>query len=166
MAKPFFSRRLPVFGTYAMFILCMVFFLLPFALRGARLAINAMQNNVADWLPSDYPETQDLREFRKYFVGDQFVVVSGPWCKEGESVYTNFKRKLFEESLEYTRVLQESNNEEELRAHQKGDELGLMFASNYHQDWGQQQEKWLLGRNGQWYWINRKHKDRSVPSTN
>ena len=62
MVKRFFSVRVPVFGTAAMLVLCMVFFLLPFALRGARMAINDMQNNVADWLPSHFPETVDLKE--------------------------------------------------------------------------------------------------------
>ena len=86
MVKRFFSIRVPFFGTVAMVLLCSVFFLLPFALRGARLALGDMQNNVADWLPEHYTETQDLREFRKYFYGDQFVVVSGPWYKNLKKV--------------------------------------------------------------------------------
>ena len=114
-----------------------------------------MQNNVADWLPADYEETKELREFRKYFFGDQFVVISGPWCHEGDQVYTNLVRKLREESLEYEPTLRESKQIEELRAHRKGDDLGLMYTGNYHETWGQQREKWLLGRKGQWYWVNR-----------
>ena len=42
------------------YVWLLVFFLLPFAGRGARLAVNDIKNNVADWLPSDYPETKDL----------------------------------------------------------------------------------------------------------
>ncbi len=139
-----------------MVLLCTVFFLLPFALRGARLGLNDMQNNVADWLPKDYVETKELSEFRKYFYGgDQFVCVSGPWCKEGDPRYTNLLRKLREESLEYETVLKEAQSEEELAAHRVGDELGLLFAGNYHEDWGEEREKWLMGRNGQWYFIER-----------
>jgi len=139
-----------------MLLLCTVFFLLPFALRGARLGLNDMQNNVADWLPDHYTETKELKEFRRYFYGgDQFVVVSGPWCKEGDPRYTNLFRKIHEESMDYEKVLKEAQNEEELRAHRKGDELGLLFTGNYHEDWGEQREKWLKGRNGQWYFIQR-----------
>ena len=140
-----------------MALLCTVFFLLPFALRGARLGLDDMQNNVADWLPDYYTETQELNEFKKYFYGgDQFVVVSGPWCKEGDPRYTNLKRKIFEESLEYEKVLKEVQNDEELRAHRKGDELGLLYTGNYMEDFGEEREKWLKGKNASWYYINRK----------
>ncbi len=138
-----------------MLILCVVCFLMPFAGRGARLSVESMSNNVADWLPAEYEETQDLREFRKYFVGDQFVIVSGPWCREGNQVYTNFIRKLREESLEHEELLRETRRDEEIRAHQTGDELGLLYTGNYHETWGENREKWLLGADGQWYFIKR-----------
>ena len=138
-----------------MLILCLVCFLVPFALRGARLAIDDMRNNVADWLPDHFPETKDLAEFRRYFVGDQFVVVSGDWCKEGEGAYVNLRRKLLEESIQYESVLADRGATERIRAHRKGDELGLLYTGNYHEDWGQEREKWLLGKEGQWYFINR-----------
>jgi predicted RND superfamily exporter protein len=155
MVKRFFSIPVPLVGSVAMLLLCTVFFLLPFALRGAKLALADMQNNVADWLPDDYPETQELAEFRKYFFGDQFAVVSGPWCKEGNPAYINLVRKIREESLEYEKVLNESQSDEEIRAHQVGDEYGLMYTGNYHEDWGQQREKWLKGSRDKWYFINR-----------
>ena len=137
-----------------MVLLCTVFFLLPFALRGARLGLNDMQNNVADWLPDDYTETKELGEFRKYFYGgDQFVCVSGPWCKEDNPVYINFLSKLREESQDYEN---KNQNDEEFEAHRKGNELGLLYDGNFHEDWGEQQEKWLRGRNGKWYFINRR----------
>jgi predicted RND superfamily exporter protein len=152
MTKRFFSLHVPIFGSVAMVLLCTVFFLLPFALRGARLGLSDMQNNVADWLPDHYTETKELEEFRKYFYGgDQFVCVSGPWCKEGDARYINFLSKLREESQEY-----ENKNDEELEAHRKGDELGLLYDGNFHEDWGEHQEKWLRGRNGKWYFINRR----------
>ncbi|MEM7455946.1 MAG: MMPL family transporter [Planctomycetota bacterium] len=157
MTNRFFSNRIPFFGTVAMLVLCIVCFLLPFALRGARMAMTDMQNNVADWLPDDYPETVDLKEFRNYFVGDQFVMVTGPWCREGDPNYVALLRKLRSESVENDDVLKEMGLEEELRAHRKGNELGLIppNGGNYHQDWGQHNEKWLQGANQQWYWINR-----------
>ncbi|MEQ1903967.1 MAG: MMPL family transporter [Pirellulaceae bacterium] len=154
--KRFFSRRIPVFYNVAMLMLCIVFFLLPFGLRGARMAVSEIQNNVADWLPKHFEETVDLVEFRKYFLGDAFVVVSGPWCKEGNSVFNNFRNKVFEESLAYEQVLREQNATEIIRAHKLGDQLGLMSIGTYHEDWGQYSEKWLRGKNQKWYFVNRK----------
>ena len=162
MTKRFYSLPVPFFGSVALLILCCVAFLIPFAGRGARLAMDQMVNNVADWLPDDYQETKELKEFKKYFSGGgQFVVVSGPWCKDakdgtGNPTCSNLKRKIFEESLEYEKSLIQQGRTEELRAHRKGDELGLLFADKYHEDWGEQAEKWLLGRDKQWYFINRR----------
>ena len=157
MTKRFYSLPVPFFGSVALLILCCFAFLVPFAGRGARLAMDQMVNNVADWLPDDYQETKELNEFKKYFFGGgQFVAVSGPWCKEGDPTYVNLKRKIYEESLDYEKELIQQGRTEELRAHRKGDELGLLFADKYHRDWGEQNEKWLQGRDKQWYFINRR----------
>ena len=157
MSKRFYSLPVPFFGSVALLILCCFAFLVPFAGRGARLAMDEMVNNVADWLPDDYQETKELNEFKKYFFGGgQFVVISGPWCREGDPTYVNLKRKIYEESLAYEKELIQQGRTEELRAHRKGDELGLLFADKYHQDWGEQNEKWLQGRDKQWYFINRR----------
>jgi predicted RND superfamily exporter protein len=73
-AKPtFFARR-------SLIILMVVFFFVPFALRGARLAIQGMKNDVKDWLPKDFPETAELEWFRDHFISEQFVVVSWDKC--------------------------------------------------------------------------------------
>ena len=54
MKKPtFFSR-------WGLLILCVLFFLTPFALRGARMAMQRMSNRMKDWLPADFTETADL----------------------------------------------------------------------------------------------------------
>ena len=155
MVKPFYSRKVNYFGNIAFLIICAICFCLPFALKGARMSLDNMQNNVADWLPDHYPETKDLKEFRKYFYGDQFVVVSGPWCKEGDPAFTNLRRKLQEESMDYDRVLVETGRVEERRAHEVGDKLGLLYAGSFHEDFGEQREKWLQGRDKKWYFINR-----------
>ena len=61
MQRPtFFARR-------AVLILVIVFFFVPFALRGARMAVQGMKNDVKDWLPKEFAETKDLEEFRRYF---------------------------------------------------------------------------------------------------
>ena len=160
MLKRTYSRPLTIwpfkiFGSVAMLLMCTVFFLLPFALRGAKLAVTDMQNNVADWLPDHYVETVELKEFGKYFDGgDRFIVLTGPWCKEGNPTFSKLRTHIREESLEYESTL-EKTDYDELQAHRLGDELGLMFADKYHEDWGEQREKWLMGREGQWYFITR-----------
>jgi len=74
MEKPtFFARR-------ALLILVVVFFFVPFALRGARMAVQGMRNDVKDWLPKDFAETRDLDDFRKHFLSEQFVLVSWDGC--------------------------------------------------------------------------------------
>src|SRR5438874_5434770 len=77
MQRPtFFARR-------AILILVVVFFFVPFALRGARMAVQGMKNDVKDWLPKDFEETKDLEEFRQYFLSEQFVLVSWDGCHGG-----------------------------------------------------------------------------------
>ena len=145
-----------IFGSVSMLLLCTVCFFMPFALRGAKLALQDMQNNVADWLPDDYVETVELKEFSKYFDGgDRFLVLTGPWCKEGNNTYESLLKKIRSESLEHESSLRASGRDDEIRAHQIGDEYALLFADKYHEDWGEQREKWLQGRNGQWYFITR-----------
>ena len=69
MKRPFFAR-------HALLVLMAIFFMAPFALRGARMALQYMKNDVKDWLPSDFAETAELDWFRDHFLGEQFVVVS------------------------------------------------------------------------------------------
>ena len=73
-AKPsFFARR-------GIIILMVIFFLVPFALRGARMSVQGMKNDLKDWLPKDFPETADLDWFRQHFVSETFVVASWDGC--------------------------------------------------------------------------------------
>ena len=57
-----------------------IFFAVPFALRGARMAVNRMKNDVKDWLPKNFAETRELDWFREHFLGEQFVVLSWDGC--------------------------------------------------------------------------------------
>jgi predicted RND superfamily exporter protein len=42
---------------------------------------------------------------------------------------------------------------ERLRARQLGDRLGLFTTGNYHENWGGQNERWLLGDKDDWYYV-------------
>jgi uncharacterized protein len=46
-------------------------------------AIQNKTNRVTDWLPETYQETEELHRFRRYFVSDQFVVISWEGCRLG-----------------------------------------------------------------------------------
>src|SRR6478672_8902485 len=89
MQKKFFARN-------ALLILMVVFFFVPFALRGARHALQGMKNDVKDWLPGSYTETGDLFWFKKHFLGEQFVVISweGLHGDEQDEKFSLFLEKL------------------------------------------------------------------------
>src|SRR5947207_8142333 len=94
MQRPtFFARR-------AIPILIVVFFFVPFALRGARMAVQGMKNDVKDWLPKDLDETKDLSEFRDHFLSEQFVLLSWDGCygDEQDERYRMFLAKLTPET--------------------------------------------------------------------
>ena len=69
---------------FAPHILVSSILLAPLAFWGAFKAINSNRNDVSDWLPANYPETLQLHWFRKYFVADQFVLISWDGCQLGE----------------------------------------------------------------------------------
>lgn len=154
MKRPFLAKRIPFFGSLAMLVLCMVFFLLPFFFRSARFAIDDVKNEVSDWLPSDFKETEELAEFRKFFLGDQFVLVSWPNCNADDPNFHRLVELLKRESLEYDGII----SEEETRAHEMGDKLGWHYTGVYHEDAGSEQERWFQGNGGKWYFITKQGK--------
>src|SRR5687768_10796533 len=165
-AKPtFFARR-------SLLILMVIFFLVPFAMRGARLAIQGMKNDVKDWLPADFPETADLDWFRDHFVSEQFVIVSWDGCKgdASDERYKLFVAKLQPELPPSQRKALDEENQPAAEAladaepgeeedeeivnptryfHRQdfiGDQLGLYLTGDQFYDWGGQKEKWLRGK--------------------
>ncbi len=185
MQRPtFFARR-------AILILVVVFFFVPFALRGARMAVQGMKNDVKDWLPKEFEETKDLEEFRQYFLSEQFVLVSWDGCHggPGDERFQMFLAKLTPE-VPPTVAAKEAVAQEKADASEStsdklaagpdrplnnptryihrdenfiGDKLGLYYAGNWYENWGEKGEKWLKGRtiredgtNGErWYYLTR-----------
>ena len=92
MKRPFFAR-------HALLVLMAIFFMAPFALRGARMALQRMKNDVKDWLPADFAETAELDWFRDHFLGEQFVVVSWEGCtgRSDDESFMTLVDKLFPE---------------------------------------------------------------------
>lgn len=78
MGKPSILTR------FAPHILVVCALFAPLTIWGAIKAINSNRNDVSDWLPASYPETEQLRWFRHYFVADQFILISWDGCKLGD----------------------------------------------------------------------------------
>ena len=168
MKPSFFSRPVPIFGNVAVAILFAVFFLVPFAFRGARLAVKSLTNDVKDWLPPDYPETKKLRWFNEHFMGEQFIIVTWPGCSEEDPRFHKFVEKLRAEvadsgsghglpdpdsTVQDRDTNQSAPESDEERAHKFGDQKGLSYAGTYYEGWGSHGEKWLAGDDDQWYYI-------------
>lgn len=154
MKRPLLAKRIPLFGSVAMLVLCMVFFLLPFFFRSARFAIDDVRNEVADWLPSDLKETRELGEFRDYFSGDQFVLVSWPGCNRDHQNFDRLVEALKRESLEYEGEV----SDEERKAHAMGNRLGWHYGGSYHESAGDEQQRWFQGNGGAWFFITKEGK--------
>ncbi|MBL8889559.1 MAG: MMPL family transporter [Planctomycetaceae bacterium] len=154
MKKPFLARRLPFFGSVAMFVLCLIFFLVPFFARSARFAVDDVRNDVSDWLPDHFIETQQLKEFRDYFLGEQFVLVSWDGCNEDDRNFQTLVKMLRRESLAHS----EAVTDEEKEAHRLGDEYAWHYADDYHENVGSGHERWFKGKNGKWFYITQEGK--------
>ncbi|PQO46365.1 hypothetical protein C5Y93_10310 [Blastopirellula marina] len=144
-------RRSSFFERYAIWVLCGIFFLVPFALRGARLALEQMRNDVKDWLPDDFAETSELDWFRDHFLGEQFVLISWDGCTEEDQ-----RLELLSRLLVPPPISEEAEDDKPLDHRQPdfvGDELGLYYPENDHENWGGKNEKWLQGNRSQWYYI-------------
>src|SRR6056297_3056313 len=98
MKSPLLERRSPVGISYALLILAIFFILMPSAFRAARLSLGQKENDVKDWLPSDFPETAELEWFGKHFAGESFVLATWPGCTVGDQRLKLFERKLLHES--------------------------------------------------------------------
>lgn len=164
------------FARFALPILCVVFFMTPFALRGARMGIQRMKNNVKDWLPADFPETVELEWFGRHFLGEQFVVVTWPGCTAEDPRFRKLVNLLHKEVVVHStsdeaakdnsglsaavdgKPFEELSGSEQaelerLRAREIGDEYGLTVVGDFHEDWAGRGERWLIGDNDLWYYI-------------
>src|SRR4029453_2545443 len=75
-------------------ILALAAFTLPLVGIGARRAVKSNANDVRDWLPADYPETQQFRWFTAHFGSEDFVLVSWPGCTLADERLDQYARWL------------------------------------------------------------------------
>ncbi len=152
---PLLERQSPLKVTYALLILIAFFFLLPSAFRAARLSLGQKENDVKDWLPSDFPETAELEWFADHFAGESFVLATWATCTSGDQRLKLLEQKLLHEcetydpSTDFPLELAETYS----RAKELGNELQLLHPGRDFLDWGGQREKWLNTPSGQWYYI-------------
>ena len=136
----------------------LVFFLVPFGLRGAKYSMQQMENKISDWLPSDFEETKQLEWFGGHFLGEQFVVVTWEGCTEEDPSFQLLVEKLKAEVAPTTTETEEAGElptklQEQLRARKLGDELGLDVAVDDFRNWGGLDEKWFNGSDNRWYYV-------------
>src|SRR5262245_22386848 len=74
------SNMKTFFGRLALPILLVVFFLVPFSLRGARSAVKNMKNEISEWLPKSFQESSEMGWFWQHFMGERFIIISWPGC--------------------------------------------------------------------------------------
>ncbi|MCC9629572.1 MMPL family transporter [Blastopirellula sp. JC732] len=146
------DRRPTFFQRYSLLILMAVFFLIPFALRGARLSLERMKNDVKDWLPDDFSETKDLSWFRDHFLGEQFVLISWEGCSADDQ-----RLQLLAEKLVPTAPTDgDKKFGAQVAGHDQnfaGDRYGLYLTGNLYENWGGEEEKWFKGTGEKWYYL-------------
>ncbi|XZE56264.1 efflux RND transporter permease subunit [Planctomycetaceae bacterium SH139] len=156
MTTPFLSRRTYFRAPNALLILLAVFFLVPFAFRGARMSLGTNENSVKDWLPDDFRETKELAWFSQYFYGERFILVTWDGCSEDSQRLSTLTAKLNRESargrLEQEEQLKRRFGDYE-RVQKLAGELGLLLPSNQHYDWGGMREIWFTSFSGGWYYL-------------
>ena len=154
--RPLLERRTPLGISVAMVILFVFFFFMPFAFRAARLSLNKKENDIKDWLPSDFVETSELEWFADHFAGDSFVIATWPGCNEEDQRLKLLASKLQHESgqADPAEGITDAKLARDYRsAKDYGKRLGLLPASRELDNWGGQKEKWFATPEGKWYFI-------------
>ncbi|MEM8733996.1 MAG: MMPL family transporter [Planctomycetota bacterium] len=148
--EDFYSKKSALGVPNALVLLMLVFFFVPFAFRGARMALQKTENNVKDWLPSDFRETEELAWFAKNFVSEQFIVATWDGCTENDQ-----RLRMFVSKLESEREpgIDADPKSDYYNARELGAELSLFAPSDFNFNWGGKNEKWLVDGNGRYYYI-------------
>lgn len=173
------NRKATFFARAALPILMLVFFLFPFAMRGARVSVNSMRNDVKDWLPASFEETKVFNWYQEHFKGERFVVASWDKCRAEDQSYRLMMEKLKPETPpsrvaaaagateppatdEAARSAGDAGETEALNGHHVnlerdyefiGDALKLFALPNDFRNWGGRDEKWLRGEKDKWYYL-------------
>ncbi len=77
MKNSFFARN-------ALGLMMLVSFSLPIILLGAKITLRGNRNDVKEWLPASYKETDEYKWFQKNFANETFVLISWDGCTLGD----------------------------------------------------------------------------------
>jgi uncharacterized protein len=150
MKEGFFARKTALGVPNALILLMLVFFFVPFAGRGARMALQKTENNVKDWLPDDFRETEELAWFAKRFVSEQFIVATWNGCNSQDQRLKLFVSKLHKDQIQ---TPDGDTSSEFYRAKRLGAEYALFADETFSTNWGGKNEKWLVDERGKAYYI-------------
>lgn len=78
----------------AWLILAITVILAPLIAWQVHLALHGNSNDVRDWLPAEYPETAEYREFFRRFGSEDFVAASWPGCTLDDPQLERFAERL------------------------------------------------------------------------
>ncbi|MEO1526129.1 MAG: MMPL family transporter, partial [Planctomycetota bacterium] len=155
-ARPFLERRGPFGLSFALLILFAFFFVMPSAFRAARLSLNKKENDIKDWLPSDFVETSELEWFSDHFAGESFVIATWPGCNEDDQRLTLLESKLRHEcaAADPADGIDDPKLADDYRrAKQFGIDNGLLLAARSMDNWGGANEKWMQSADEKWHYI-------------
>jgi predicted RND superfamily exporter protein len=79
---------------FAWLILLITGLLSPLIAWQVQIALSSNSNDVRDWLPAEYPETAEYREFFQRFGSEDFVAASWPGCTLDDPVLERFAERL------------------------------------------------------------------------
>ncbi len=150
MTDGFYSKKSALGVPNALVLLMLIFFFVPFAGRGARMALQKTENNVKDWLPSDFRETEELAWFAKRFVSEQFIVATWDGCRQDDQRLRMFVSKLRSEQAPGP---DDDATSDYFRAKRLGAEYALFLGQDDYFNWGGKNEKWLVDENGKSYYV-------------
>jgi len=163
-SRSFLERPGPWGTSVALLVLIGFFFILPSAFRGARMGLQNKENDIKDWLPSDFPETAELDWFAEHFAGESFVLATWPGCTVGDQRLHLLENKLLHESVgfrdellaeesDFASGLSVAERRTRVRARALGEEFELLPVGSELDNWGGREEKWIASADGTWFFI-------------
>ncbi len=114
------------------------------------MALRKTENNVKDWLPDSFRETEELSWFARRFVSEQFVIATWQNCNVDDQRLRLFIDKL---RAEIEPPPSTPNDSDYVRAKRLGTEYGLFVGENLYTNWGGANEKWLVNEDGDGFYI-------------
>ncbi len=74
------DRQNTFFARYSRWIIALALAVLPLALAGALITMGTNRNDVKEWLPESFEETQEYHRFEREFSNDTFIEASWEGC--------------------------------------------------------------------------------------